>query len=227
MIILFDKTTGSPYEPQSITDDINDFGRSYSKTVKAVIDRTRKDLTRDIFIVNVAQLMANFKMTRRGPFHGVKYTRGHIQDPNRKVSACWSAIGSSVVGLRNILLQHSNVVRSRLIVDIPDSLKRKVVSDLKQMFNLLLPECMGEITNGRVAASKILFAVLPELALPVDTAMWKKLFKTTDYGNIIALMVAEIMAWESQTGEKLDTCDTSGNSTLPAIYNVMAMKART
>jgi hypothetical protein len=34
-------------------------------------------------------------------------------------------------------------------------------------------------------------------------------------------MATEIIEWESQTGNKLDICDPSGNSTLPAIYNVM------
>ena len=52
------------------------------------------------------------------------------------------------------------------------------------------------------------------------------LFRTIDYGDIIALMADEIVAWEEQTGQLLDSCDPSPNSTLPAIYNVMAMKAR-
>lgn len=225
MNILFDQL-GNPISPRNITDSINGFEPSYTKTVGDIINRSQNGVTRNIFFENVAQLMPNFKMTRKGPFHGVKYSQGLVHDPNGQILACWSAIGVNVLGLRNVLSQQTNFIRCRLIVIIPNALKRRVVSDLRQMFNSLIPVCMGQATNGRVAASKILFAVLPEVALPVDTVMWKKLFKTIDYGDIISLMADEIITWESQTGQLLDSCDPSGNSTLTAIYNVMAMKAR-
>lgn len=79
---------------------------------------------------------------------------------------------------------------------------------------------------GLVAASKVLFAVLPEIALPIDNTLWKCLFKIVDYGDIIALMADEIMTWERQVGQLLDSCDPSGIFTLPSICNAMAMKAR-
>jgi len=85
---------------------------------------------------------------------------------------------------------------------------------------------MGKVVNGLVGTSKVFFAVLPEISLPVDTTQWRKVFKTNDYGDIITLMADEIMAWEAQTGYSLDSCDPSPDSTLPSIYNVMAMKAR-
>jgi len=85
---------------------------------------------------------------------------------------------------------------------------------------------MGKVANGLVASSKVLFAILPEIAMPIDTIQWRKLFQTKDYGDIIALMIDEISAWEKQTGQHLDACDPSTEVTLPTVYNVMAMKAR-
>jgi len=109
---------------------------------------------------------------------------------------------------------------------MPTPSRGQVIIDLRRAFNLLIPVCMGKVTNGRVASSKVLFAVLPEIAMPIDTIQWQKVFKTIDYGNIIALMADEIMAWEKQTKQFLDSCDPAPDSTLPSIYNVMAMKAR-
>jgi len=94
------------------------------------------------------------------------------------------------------------------------------------MFKRLLSVCMSDWSYGLVAASKVLFAVLPEVAQPIDNAQWKGLFKTVDYGEIISRMADEIVAWEKCTGQPLDACDPSDEFTLPAIYNVMAMKAR-
>jgi hypothetical protein len=39
-------------------------------------------------------------------------------------------------------------------------------------------------------------------------------------------MADEIKKWEGETKEKFDHCDSQFELTLPAIYNVMAMKAR-
>jgi len=68
--------------------------------------------------------------------------------------------------------------------------------------------------------------VLPEVALPVDNTQWRSVFKTIDYGDIIRLMAEEITEWERRTGKRLDSCDPHPLTTLPAIYNVMAMKAK-
>jgi len=94
------------------------------------------------------------------------------------------------------------------------------------MFKKLLSVCMSDGSYGLVAASKILFAVFPEIALPIDNVQWKHLFKTVDYGDITTLMADEIISWENQTGKQLDSCDSSGDFTLVSVYNVMAMKAR-
>ena len=106
--------------------------------------------------------------------------------------------------------------------------QRKVADDLWEIFKLLLPPCMGKSTLGLVAASKILFSVFPEVALPVDNTQWRAVFKTVDYSDIIMHMAEEIAWWEKKTAQHLERClpDDLEAMTLPAIYNVMAMKAR-
>ena len=85
---------------------------------------------------------------------------------------------------------------------------------------------MGKNSFGLVGASKILFSVLHEIVLPVDNAEWLTVFKTVDIADIINLMADEILAWELKTGQQLQQCDYNEITTLPSIYNVMAMKAR-
>ena len=86
---------------------------------------------------------------------------------------------------------------------------------------------MGANTYGLVGASKILFSVMPEIVLPVDTKQWLSVFKTVDLGDIIRTMVSEIQRWESITGTSLDKLDDLKRlTTLPSVYNVMAMAAR-
>ena len=94
------------------------------------------------------------------------------------------------------------------------------------MLNRLSPVCWTENSFGLVGASKVLFAVLPEVALPVDNAEWKKVFRTIDYRDIITTMTEEIVEWEKNTRTRLNACDPGDCLTLPAIYNVMAMEAR-
>ena len=47
-----------------------------------------------------------------------------------------------------------------------------------------------------------------------------------DYGDVILLMASEIAEWEQRSEAHLESCDPSNNFTLPAVYNVMAMKAK-
>lgn len=80
-----------------------------------------------------------------------------------------------------------------------------------------------------MGASKILFSIFPEVALPIDNAEWRTVFKTVDFGDVIHLMTEEIKQWEKGTPVPLDSIgenDEDGPTTLPAVYNVMAMRAR-
>ncbi len=225
MKILFDKS-GRPFSQREIKSELDIFGKSYKATMNNITQRIQQGLTQVIFFENVSQLMANFKMTRKGLFHGIKYLNGAVQDPNGQIAACWSLIGSDAINLKKYLLQQNVSNRKRILVDLSAQARNQVSSDLWIMFKKLLSVCMSEGSYGLVAASKILFAVFPDIALPIDTVQWKHLFKTVDYGDITSFMGDEIISWENQTGKQLDSCDSSGDFTLVSIYNVMAMKAR-
>jgi hypothetical protein len=70
--------------------------------------------------------------------------------------------------------------------------------------------CMGEYTYGLVGASKILFAVLPEVAQPIDNSQWLNVFRTIDYGDIIMAMAAErrIRRCQAYTVDNKAICTT-------------------
>ncbi|MFC1516893.1 hypothetical protein ACFL7E_09095 [Thermodesulfobacteriota bacterium] len=170
--------------------------------------------------------MANFKMTRGGPFKGVKCIDGKLKDPNGIVASCWDITHQDLIQLRSFLDEKCTGKRGRILVELTNSDRDYVVSKLWLVFKKILPLCMGEMTWGLVGASKILFAVLPEIAQPVDNVQWKKVFKTIDYSDVISTMAAEIDEWERKVNVPLDSCDPLLHSTLPSIYNVMAMKAR-
>jgi len=170
--------------------------------------------------------MPNFGMTRNGPFRGIRYSDGRIKDPKGQIAACWKKIGKEAVQIRDLIDAKNRSLRARAIVEISRKARKEVVSEIWKLFTKLLPLCMGEHTYGLVGASKVLFAVLPEAALPVDNSMWKTVFKTIHYGEIIENMASEIIEWESRKGKRLQLCDPNSITTLPAVYNVMAMEAR-
>ncbi len=225
MKVLFN-SSGEPYSTDYVKKCMKDFSLGYSITVCDVIKATENGIDKYIFFKNVSKLMANFKMTRSGPFKGIRFLDGRIIDPEGRVAACWDAIGEYLIEVINILNSTAKGDRSRVLVEMPDSIRALMVSKLWGMFKRLLPICISKTSWGLVAASKILFSVLPELALPVDNNQWKTVFKTVDYGDIVSLMANEIIEWEKQVSHKLNECDSNPISTLPVIYNVMAMKAR-
>jgi hypothetical protein len=211
--------------PESIRHSIIDFGHSYNETVWEIIKKSHIKINRKIFFENVATLMPNFKMTRAGPFKGINCSGGIVHDPNGQIASCWERIGNEVIQLRDFLNGHKKA-RARVLVEMPRPAQEEVASGLWEMFKRLVPLCMGKTTLGLVAASKVLFAVLPEVALPIDNAEWRTVFRTIDYGAIIMAMAAEITNWEEQSERLLDDCSPYESFSLPAIFNVMAMKAR-
>lgn len=224
MKILFNKQ-GTPIKANRIKENVATFGQSYNATVLEIIKNSEDGISPKVFYENVAKLMPNFKMTRQGPFKGVDFSGGIVQDPNGQIAACWAGVGNKTIKLRNFLDQHKKT-RARVLVEIPSSVQKEAASELWKIFKKLVSLCMGKNTFVLVAASKVLFAVLPEVALPIDNTQWRQVFKTIDYGDIIELMAAEITEWERKVEEQLDSCDPYHNFTLPSIYNVMAMKAR-
>jgi len=225
MKILFNKG-GKAKRAKDIKKSIAAFAESYKRTVQQIIDNSSNGLTSSIFKENVAILMPNFGMTRNGPFRGIKYSDSRIEDPKGQIAACWKKIGKEAIQIRDLIDDRNRSLRARAIVEISRKARKEVISEIWKLFKKLLPLCMGEHTYGLVGASKVLFAVLPEVALPVDNSMWKTVFKTIDYGEIIENMASEINEWESREETRLESCYPKSVTTLPAVYNVMAMEAR-
>ena len=225
MKILFNKR-GHHRTAEEIRDCVAAFGRGYNRIVCEVIESSRDGLNKDVFRRNVAILMPNFLMTRGGPFKGVNLIHGIVKDPEGQIAACWDVIGERTIRLREFVDEQRRGSRTRGLVELPRTAKEKVAYELRHLLNKLSPVCWTENSFGLVGASKVLFAVLPEIALPIDNAEWKKVFKTIDYRDIITTMADEICQWEKRAKTKLNSCDQYVSLTLPGIYNVMAMKAR-
>ena len=222
--VLFDNT-GNPFAPGDIRHSIEDFGYSYNQVVHQIIENSDGLLAKDVFCKNIATLIPNFKMTRKGPFQGIRIVKGDLQDPKGLIAHCWEEVGASAMSLKELLNQQIQG-RVRVLVEMAVPVRQEVAEKLWVMFKKIVPLCMGEYTFGLVGASKILFAVLPEVALPIDNKQWLNVFRTIDYGDIIMAMAAEITKWEESSGRPLDDCSPYKSFTLPAIYNIMAMKAR-
>ena len=219
MKILFDKSTpplqevgnialsdsGAPHSKAYVEKCVKKFGRSYSLTVQEIIMETEDRIDEGIFLSNAAKLMSNFKMTRRGPFKGVGFSGGKGPDNDQRIlSKSWKTIGESVLDIKQILISRPNTNRSRILVEISEAERKHVAEKLWFMFKWLRPRCMSETSWGLVGASKLLFSVLPEVALPVDNNQWKKLFQTVDYSDVICLMANEIIEWERLSGQRID-----------------------
>jgi hypothetical protein len=168
--ILFNRQ-GIPIKANLIKEDVATFGKSYNATVLGIIKNSEDGISPKVFYENVAILMPNFKMTRAGPFKGINCSGGIVHDPNGQITSCWERIGNDVIQLRNFLDGHKKG-RARVFVEIPRPAQEEVASGLWEMFKRLVSLCMGKSTLGLVAASKVLFAVLPEVALPIDNAEW-------------------------------------------------------
>ncbi|MBW2035337.1 MAG: hypothetical protein JRI94_17470 [Deltaproteobacteria bacterium] len=152
MKILFNKK-GNPIKPGLISNAISNFGNSYNETVREVINNSRPCMNRKIFFENVAKLMPNFKMTRQGPFKGVNFSGGVVQDPKGQIADCWQGIGDIAVELRNVLDRQHKISRTRILVEISPLEQLEVASELWIMFKKLVSLCMGKNTFGLVAAS--------------------------------------------------------------------------
>jgi hypothetical protein len=225
--ILF--RNNSPIPPEDVSRAVSDFGDSYAQTVQKIIRNTDcPDLDKALFLKNCAILLTNFKMTRAGPFKGIRVddSKAKVLDRKNKLEDAWNRIGKDLVSLKAFLSRADLKPRSRTLLLLDEASKEDVVGELWSIFKKLLPITMSSNSYGLVGASKIFFSLFPEVALPIDNAEWKTAFKTVDFGDVIYLVADEINEWEKITREPLDNGDKNGPTTLPAVYNVMAMSAR-
>ena len=80
MNVLFDRND-KPFAPKDIRKSIEDFGHGYNQVIQRLIENSDRRLDERVFCDNIATLMPNFKMTRNGPFRGVRIVGGAVQDP--------------------------------------------------------------------------------------------------------------------------------------------------
>jgi hypothetical protein len=209
------------------------FPRGYWNVVRRIIERTQDGLNEKTFKQNVPELLASFKMTRAGPFQGIWIDEtGTLRDDQfHVVDQCWKIVEKDLVGLKMYVDKNVRDKRSRVLVELTPEAEDHVIKTTSRIFEQLSDITVrnkrgGHSKVGKVAASKILFSVLPEIALPVDTSEWKNVFCTKDYGKVLSTMVGEIKEWEKASKKRLDEQDRNQMTTLPAIYNVLAMATR-
>jgi len=215
--VMLDET-GRVLTPDTIRDYIKRFGNSYTDATKDIIDRSKSlDRNGEDFIWCSKRILSNFGMTRAGTFHG---------DSTEILRGCWHAVGSDLLAIKTTVLE-SGLSRERYLVELGVLEREALFDQIWRIAKKLLPFSMGGGSYGLVGASKILFSVLPEIVLPVDNTEWIQVFKTVDLGDVLRIMVQDIQAWEVMQGVQLTALDKSGRlTTLPAVYNALAMEAR-
>jgi hypothetical protein len=225
--ILFN--TDGPIPSQKISQSLEAFPNGYARTVRQIIQATESSsISESLFFDITVKVLNSFKMTRPGPFKGLGYNPDcSFKGPIEKLSASRDSVQADLFEIKSLLNSWGLVPRGRKIIQINDYQLQEVTRLLWISFKKLLLITMSTHSYGLVGASKILFGIFPEIVLPVDNEEWKQLFKTVDLSDVIKLMRNEIIEWEKQSGQMLDGCEPANvPSTLPAIYNVMAMKAR-
>lgn len=224
--ILFD-TKGIAITPDKINNKIGKFGESYNNTVQKIIeDSETLDKSGEVFIKCAVRILSNFKMTRNGPFKGVKIAPNGNVIGKKILVNCWEEIGENLIEIRKSVVK-SGYPRGRFLLQLNQTERKKLISEIWLISKRLLPFTMGKTSYGLVGASKILFSVLPEIVLPVDNQEWLNVFKTVDIGDVINRMVCDIQKWEKETMKKFNKLDSSKKlTTLPSVYNVMAMDAK-
>jgi len=222
--VLFDRN-GSPLDIDYIKQKVLEFSESYETVVKEIITNS-VTLNRDTFRSNIATLMPPFRMTRnpKYAFYGVKIQGGIVSDPKRALDICWKQARNELKHLKKHISQNTSE-RSRAVLELSPELRNYVIGKVSEVFVKLKWTSVEDSDIGPVGASKVLFAVLPEIALPVDNAEWDAVFRTCNYGKVLLTMIDEVNEWEVESRTRFESLD-SPPTTVPSIYNVMAMEAR-
>jgi len=222
--ILFD-TEGNPIAPHKIDEEIDGFGYNLA-TYQIIQDSKKLDRSGEIFLKCAARILSNFGMTRSGRFKGVKIDENGNVRGKEKLLKCWGVIGDRLIEMRSSIPE-SGCPRDRYLLELDKPKREELISEIWSVTKQLLPFTMSKTSYGLVGASKILFSVLPEIVLPIDNSQWLNVFKTVDMGDVIRKMVFDIQHWEEATGKRLNEMDAQKRlTTLPSVYNVMAMHAR-
>ena len=228
--LLFE-SPGRPITPEAIDAAIEAFGDGYNNAAAYVIRNSDAlDEPDRVFMTCAARLLCSYGMTRSGTFKGLSVGRGGRVVGGERLRDCWDRIGDQLMGIRAAIRHRVRMgySRDRYILELPEQEREELIAQIWSLTKNLLPITMGETSYGLVGASKILFAALPEIVQPVDTSEWLTVFRTVDLGDVLRRMVSEIEEWESATQTNLNEADSSKRlTTLPSVYNVMAMAAKT
>jgi len=210
-----------------IREKIAEFGLGYKEATQEIIQNSKVlDKDGEVFVRCTARILSNFGMTRSGPFKGVKMAENGNVNGKQILLECWNQIGDGLIEIRKPV-SNSSYSRDRYLLELSKPERERLLAEIWLITKRLLPFTMGETSYGLVGASKMLFAVLPEIVLPVDNNQWLKVFKTVDIGDVINRMAIDIQEWENITKHRLNEMDHSRMlTTLPSVYNVMAMDAR-
>jgi len=216
---------GSALTPDEIRGKIAVF--AYKEATQEITERSKLlDVDGEVFVRCTARILSNFGMTRSGPFKGVGIASDGKVSGREILLERWNEIGDDLITIRNSVRQ-SGHSRDRYLLELSNVDRERLTAQIWAMTKRLLPVTMGKTSYGLVGASKILFAVLPEIVLPVDNQQWLELFKTVDLGDVINWMIGDIQQWEDSTQNKLNEVDYSRElTTLPSVYNVMTMDAK-
>ena len=221
--ILFD--AGQAIAPDKIAAKVDRF-RYRTAVSKTIRDSRKLDKRGKVFVKCTARILSNFGMTRSGPFRGVRVKTDGSVSGRGILMACWERVGGDLMETRSAI-PTVGCARDRYLLELSESDRTELAARIWLLTKRLLPVTMGQTSYGLVGASKILFAVLPEVVLPIDNRQWVRVFQTVDMGDVISRMASEIRSWESTTGKRLNEMDPRRELiTLPSVYNVMAMAAR-
>jgi hypothetical protein len=223
--ILFDISSGNPIDASSTQQKIIGFSESYDTVVKKIIGGS-VHLDEDSFKTNLATLLPSFGMTRNSLFRGLKIKKNTVVGPIHVLDKCWTESRDKLQDLKQEMCKNVSVDRSRAILELQAEPKNRVIAKMSRLCDKLEWTTISGRRIGRVGASKILFAVLPEAALPVDNDEWDHVFKTHSYGKVLSTMIEEINEWERNCKLHLEMLDSKLPTTVTSIYNVMAMSER-
>ena len=87
--------------PDKINKAIIEFGDSYNNAVAEIIqDSKMLDENGEVFVKCTARILTNFKMTRNGPFKGVKITKNGNVIGKKILVDCWKGIGNHLMEIK-------------------------------------------------------------------------------------------------------------------------------
>jgi len=176
MKVLFEPS-GNPYSSIYISYCVAARERHYCQAIQEITTTTGNLIDFGVFSKNAVRLLVSSKMTRRGPFQGIRLVQGEIHDPEAMLDRVWDIIGKPSVEVKSLLLDAGIQNRSRIMIEMPEPIMDTIVESLWKMFKRLLPLCLGVNTLGLTAASKILFSIFPEIPRRVQNPIGKTCFR--------------------------------------------------